>query len=207
MASKTDLIKEKLRKILAVVRSNGNVHEREQAMLRLQELLVKHRLEMTDIEHKEEEGIIRLEVQGRNGPWARTVGHAIAKLNFCSYLFQRNNGDQRNCIHIFIGRPHEVEVVKELTLLILEQLNTESTVQARRSLNKSFQRSFLNGALMVLSEYTRAENENKTFLEVAYPKAKSDKRGQQKKSKSYAGMAEGAVFGNKIPLNLSKMLS
>jgi hypothetical protein len=233
MTSKIDNIKDKLRKILAIVRSNGNEHERDMAMMRLQEMLVKHRLEMSDIEEKEKEGIVKLEIVGINGPWARTVCQAIAKLNFCDYVFRRQYGnDQRLITHIFIGRPHEAEVAQELAMLILEQLNTESRVQARRTSDPSFQRSFLNAAshtiyhraealikqasaatqaqsqstaLMVLNAYALAEQENKQYLTTAFKNLKSGTNRQT--SKSHAGYNEGKVFGDKIPLSVTKKLA
>lgn len=232
MTSKTDQIKEKLRSILSHVRNNKNEFERNAAMGRLQALLIKHRLDMNDIEDKAKEDIVEITVLGHNGPWARSVAKSISKLNFCNYVFQRKHGDQRFVNHSFVGRPHEVEVAKELTTLIHEQLLSESSAQARRSMDPSFQRSFLNAAsatiyrrveelikqtsqpsaetssstaLIVLNAYALAEVENNNFLEVAYPNLKTTK--SRAKSKSHAGYAEGRAFGDKIPLNLYKKIA
>ena len=234
MTAKIDTIKEKLRKILAIVKSNGNEFERNMAMQRLQEMLVKHRLELSDIEEKQKEDIVRVEVIGRNGPWARSVCQAIAKLNFCNYIFVRTgpSNDQRLVRHCFIGRPHEVEVAKELAMLIIDQLWTESASQARKNGDPSFQRSFLNAAsyaiyyraedlikqsssqtdtqsqstaLMVLNAYEQAKNENNQFIAISFGPIKMSK--SKTRSKSYAGSVEGKAFGNKIPLNVTKKLA
>ncbi len=231
--TKIEAIKEKLRKILAIVHSNGNEHERNMAMLRLQELLVKHRLEMSDIEEKAKEDIIRVIVTGLNGPWARTVASAISKLYFCNYYFVSNGtSDQRFCKHVFVGRPHEAEVAKELAMLVIGQLQTESAMQARRNGNSSFQRSFLNAAssaiywrveamikesstpnqertmstaLMVQSAYEQALAENKQFLDNIGMVITFPK--WRTRTKSYEGSAQGRNFGNKVPLRPTEKLA
>lgn len=148
---KTNII-EKIKKLMAVVNdaAKGGEHEREVAMNMVQRLLLKHRIEISEVEDIEEDTIEMSEVFS-SATFARTIIFAIGKLNFCKIYFTRLPSAKAR--FTFIGREHEIMATIQLCKIIIKSVSREARKGAKiYSHDKSYTRSFENGASYRISE-------------------------------------------------------
>jgi hypothetical protein len=172
-------IKTKLRKLLDKQKSAeelGNIQEAETFATKVQELLIKYELELSDIERHtvrsvniDEEIIDCNPMTIRNeSDWVRRLFGACAAGNFCKVLFM-----QKDQYKVFlIGE----EINREVTIFLVHQLVPKLRHLARRSYGdyhrmnpygdkrNTFIRSFLRGATISikgrLMDELKAQEEN-----------------------------------------------
>lgn len=114
VVQKTDILS-KLKKLQALADRAGTPEEAAVAATKVQELLFKHNLEMSDIQLGDDESSVKREyIKGTHqikyaASWCRSLIWDIAKSNFCDTVYTR--GTTRVSI---VGESHNVEAVKML---------------------------------------------------------------------------------------------
>ena len=232
----TNSIHDKIRKLLALANdtSENGEAEREVAMKMIQKLLIKHRIEMSDVilESDEQVEVTSTTFHFHNAPWIRTIIVGLSKMNFCQYYWTKDflKGAAYG-YHTIIGLPHEIEATIELVKVIFHSCDKEAKVGAKKFIeDKSFKRSFLNAAstkiyyramelvtesishdseigtaLVVKNAYEVADQRNSEFLENRGTTIKEKK--QRTRTKSRNGATQGSKFGSTVSLTLSKKIA
>lgn len=129
MADTPDRILERVRKLLALGNNEAAAEgERDNALRMAHKLLVMHNLQLADVElagtagnEARGEQVVDLEAY----PWARTICHAIAKLFFCSYYFQRPVSGKKGR-HYFVGKLSNSTTASELAVFVVRSVLKES---------------------------------------------------------------------------------
>jgi hypothetical protein len=105
-------IKEKIQKLIAMGERGGTEAEMMVAMQKVQELLVKHGLSMTDVSEveKEEAAVDYSEGLAARSVWQQVLAYGVANLYFCTCF--KSGGRQRRMI--FVGKPSNVMIVKQI---------------------------------------------------------------------------------------------
>jgi len=134
----------KVRKLLdlAAEQSGGTEAERDLAMQRAQEIMLKHGLEMAMIDAANEDtsravGEERFEVMEED--WRRALLDNIARGTFARTYYYR--GSNRTVI---VGRPEQVAFVKEIYNWLVPQLEA-AAVKVAKSYDKRAQYAYLYG--------------------------------------------------------------
>jgi Protein of unknown function (DUF2786) len=140
----TDSAINKIRKLLDLAneQSGGTDAERDLAMQRAQEIMLKHGLEMSMIEaatddHSRDVGEERFEVLEED--WRRALLDAIARGSFARTYYYKGWGQT-----VIVGRPEQVAFVKELYHWLVPQLEG-AAVKTAKSYDKRAQYAYLYG--------------------------------------------------------------
>lgn len=123
-----DKVIDKIRKLLNHANDTAadSEHERDTAMRMALKLLAKHNLDMSDIadlEHKEDREMISAE--HFPCPFRRIVAHAIAKLYFCEFYYQKVPNKQKS-LFCFVGLESNAITASEMTKYLVKSLDLES---------------------------------------------------------------------------------
>jgi hypothetical protein len=113
--------------------SRGTANENEAAVAasKVQELLTQFNLSIDDVEKRDAHGKVIEDgdlMTSSSNPWRRSLANAIARLYFCDYYWQhvrtpaphRKRPYVRGDKHNFIGLPHNVVVVKEMFVYLVD---------------------------------------------------------------------------------------
>lgn len=228
-----DKIADKLRKLIALQNGAmevGSISEAENAAARIQELLMKYNMELTDVELEKEE-VSREDLEAsfiKTEPkdWITKLYNAIAMHNFCKlvYIVEPSTKGPKYYRFALIGADQDREVVKYLT----DQLVSKLRYLARESYKKNqrvgekrntYIRGFLTGAVNQI--FTRLIEQRKkdeqaqanTTALVLKKEAKLEAKVQQEfgalrkhrtRSKGYSGregFTEGVKAGKTVSIN------
>lgn len=230
--SKESII-EKIKKLMNVVNDSatGSEEERDTALKMVQKLLVKHRIEMSEIEEKEE-GITEQTVVLYNSQYSRIIFSAISRMNFCSFYYRKIPNRPTYANFTFIGKEHEIFATIELCKSILFSVNKESRKGAKiHAHDKHYSRSFVNSASVRISkrvneiiEDSKKNNDetgNALIIINAYDNAVIEcdnylnnknlklitKKPRNINIKSFNGYNDGDNFGKKVNLNIFDKIS
>lgn len=191
MEMPNDNILEKIRALLRLASDSGATeHEASLAMERAQALLLKHNLDMADIDVKDDGfsfEVLDEEFNIGKANWRSTLLGMIARQNFCRVITHTGTGRPPS----IIGRKYNIEVVQELSLWLAGQLDSlvMADINAREFLgefvDRTWKDSFLYGAINRIKErlieansnndgQTQAlvvclDEENNSFIKDAYP--------------------------------------
>lgn len=123
-----DRVINRIRKLMALANDKAATDgERDNALRMAYATLAKHNLSMTDVG----DGLASQEERNETAaeevvyPWARTIAHAVGKLFFCSYYFQRPLRGKKGK-HCFVGRVSNSATAAELTSYIIRSVSRES---------------------------------------------------------------------------------
>lgn len=118
-----DKLVDKLRKLKAKA-DDPNISEAEAALYaaKVAELLQQHNLSEAMLSAEEQESVVeeRVESSKAHDPWANQMAMAVARLYFCSLLLIKVGSQKTN--FIFVGKPHNIEVAKSMTLYLIKTI-------------------------------------------------------------------------------------
>lgn len=161
-ADHTQKIIERIRKLLAIAGDPSSPSEAENAMCKAQELLVRHRLTLRDVEAREnEEKIDEISVYkaSRASAWRWTLAAHIAEGFRCKGFSRKNwdsNTGQRYSHIMFLGREEDVAVAQsvfEFACIVGQELARNNP------LGKVSSRSFLMGFAVGVGARLREQRE------------------------------------------------
>ncbi len=111
----------RIKKLLALS-ENSNEYEAKVSMLKAQELLVKHKLSLKEIEDHKDINVIEgtTNVTFRQGKWKARLANLIAE-NFGCYHFYRTN---KTHTIIFMGKDEDVTVCKIVLEYAVDSVNS-----------------------------------------------------------------------------------
>lgn len=125
-------ILKRIKALLAMSRGNANENEAAVAAQKVQQLLTDYNLSLSDVENSTSGKVIEDDdlMTSSSNPWRRSLGTAIARLYFCDYYWshvyvaapQRKRPYKRGDKHHFIGLPHNVVVVKEMFVYLVDTI-------------------------------------------------------------------------------------
>lgn len=159
-------ILEKLKKLIRLQESAekiGSLAEAENAALRVQDLLLKYNLSLSDINTKEEKEDIGEETysgindltKGKESDWVLHLFNVIARHNLCEMFSRTSRGPHEagkcNRDAILVGSPTNVMIVKYTVETLVPRIRDAGKEAARKGKNeipnpKAFMRAFLLGA-------------------------------------------------------------
>lgn len=220
-------ILEKARNILAYTHSS-NENEAAVAATKLQELLFRYKLSMTDIQlykgKLQSNGIIHLfeEINHRKnqGRWKLYLANSVARYNFCDILVAGNR-------IVFIGEPLDIELVVELFHWLEGEIEGLSKIACNgyTGLDRlpTFRRAFLQGCTLTINrrlykqwQALKDETEQSTALVRVNKQAlntyMADKIGKirrphrAKPRQSMDGYRQGKEAGNQVDIRNQRKL-
>lgn len=158
------MIKEKIKKLLAVASSTSSVEEAELAFSMAQRLLEQHNLSMAEIEatsNEPKEKPVKDDMPifntGRLVEWKRSLATGIAKLNNCMNLKYKHG--KRDFRYYLIGRQSDIDNVRFLVSYIILQLDRLALVHTNLQ-GASYRNAWFNGAVAgVLEKMRKAKME------------------------------------------------
>lgn len=121
----TEDIIEKIQKVLELAKRGGTEGEANAAMHKVLELLAKHNLDMSDVEHQEKpEDIIELSCEAGKPQWHTLIWGAISDLYFCR-VFSRRYKRQEKWYKSFVlvGRKSNVDTAKSVIAYLIDLAN------------------------------------------------------------------------------------
>lgn len=152
-----DAILQRIRKLLAMSRGNANENEAAIAAQRVQELLIKYNLSLSDVEQRDSTGKIIEDgdiMTSSSNPWRRDLALACARLYLCDYYWHhvRYMTDTRKCGYIrgdrhnFIGLAHNVIVAKEMFVYLVDTVERLAK-ESRKALKQThpYEHAFRHG--------------------------------------------------------------
>lgn len=146
MSTVSEAMLKRIRSLLAMSRGNANEHEAAVAASKVQELLLQFNLSVDDVEKRDASGKVIEDgdlLTSSSNPWRRDLALAIAHLYFCDYYWQhvrwkapqRKRPYIRGDKHNFIGLPHNVVVVKEMFVYLVDTIERLAS-EARKDIVK-----------------------------------------------------------------------
>lgn len=230
MDSNQDKVIEKVRKLLAIADSARNdcENERETAMRQAHALLAKHGLEMAQVgDIDAQTDYLGALVKGTfamrtKNVWEAGIYHQIAELNGCKCVREPARRGQPAKVYIF-GRKVRAEIIKQMSLYIVESVLREATNSGFRSASfgigawqgvaKQVQEILANmragkidgeqlpqsTALVVVDQHKQALIEATRIRDEACPRLTSG--GSSRGSRDHVAFAAGFAHGSKIGLN------
>lgn len=122
------LLVARVRKLLALATS-PNEHEATAALVKAQELIRRHNLDLAAAP-SESERVVRawepINPASGNRPWREALATAVARANLCEAIMD----DESSCAW-FVGRPQNVEAVREIFRWAQAQLNVIARTEER----------------------------------------------------------------------------
>ena len=161
-----DKIKEKIAKLLALAESS-NPHEAELAAKRAYELMLKHKLELSDIE--QEKDFIKELIPHKTKNLSasdRFLALALSDYFFVSILNQRIGKTKTS---YFVGKPSNIANIKEVFNFLVESRNAfyKKNKKEIKIHKKSFELGFSKGIIIILEESkkeTQSENNTRDLI-------------------------------------------
>ena len=147
MATREEMIL-KIKKIMATANdtSEGGEHERETAMAMVQKLLIKHRIDLSEI-NETDDNTTQDFLYENISPAFRRIARAIANMNFCKYIYSVNPKRPSYGNHQFIGSDIDVQACIALAKHLILSVRREARQGAKLyPHDKSYTRSFENAA-------------------------------------------------------------
>jgi hypothetical protein len=161
----------KIQKLLALQESAeklGSIQEATNAAEKVQRLLLKYNLSLSELEHHAPKKLHEVNVPSsewgynpREGHWAIIVVTVVADFFLCRSIQVKTKGD-RDFVSVLIGKPHNIEVAKHAIKNLLSSIR-HFAKQAYKQLHKStntkkgaFYRQYYMGA--ALGVRTNLEN-------------------------------------------------
>ena len=146
MNAPNDAVMRRIRALLAMSRDKGSEQEAAIAAEKVQKLLADFNLSIDDVEQRDSSGKVIEDgelMTSSSNPWRRRVANAIARLYFCDYFWEhvyadnpnRKKGYVRGDRHNFVGLPHNVVVVKEMFVYLVDTIE-RLAVEARKTQTK-----------------------------------------------------------------------
>lgn len=130
--------------------TEGCEEERNAALAKVQELIIKYRITDEDLEESEKEEKVKItssHIFMDSAPWVRVIFGYVARMNFCKYLYITSKVKPTKATHYVYGRELEVELTIKLVEAIVKNIARQARYEAKlRPYDRSFQRSFLNSA-------------------------------------------------------------
>lgn len=111
---------DKIRALKAKAEKTDNEHEAAAFAAKVQELLTKHNLHISDVEidDEEQEDMERVTYDPRyTDPWRRVLCGATARLYMCDIYMDYMWDDKKQktkTVVVFVGRPHNIVVAQEM---------------------------------------------------------------------------------------------
>ena len=139
---------------LAAEQSGGTDAERDLAMQRAQEIMLKHGLEMSMIEGAtdDERKVMEERFEIIEEDWRRTLLDNIARGSFArTYYFTGSNRT------VIVGRPEQVAFVKELYSFLLPQVEA-SAIRTMKAYDKRAQYAYLYGLRALTMEVAAGQS-------------------------------------------------
>lgn len=128
---------DRVRKMLAMANDErGNEHEREAAMRMAHSLLIKHGLDMLEVEKSQrdaEDPRGQFENDGYGMKWALFVRNCIARLYMCKYI-QGSKINSTRTRHIFVGRESNATVAMDISEFVVNSILQEARKRYRQTL-------------------------------------------------------------------------
>lgn len=119
---------EKIKKLLALSESS-NEHEAKSAMLRAQELMVKHKLSMQDVSDISEEskafGLHRTQVTFTGAKWKAALANVVANNFLCEALAAGQYGSKSHTV-CFVGSEDDLEICIAVYNYAIDVIKRES---------------------------------------------------------------------------------
>lgn len=147
----------KIKKCLELARRGGTEGEMQAAMGKVQALLAKHNLSISDVEKfGAPEETIQEGIQVRGVEvWHRTVYNAVSQLYFCGYFYaswddMKTGRKRRFTSHFIIGKPSNIAVVKNMAEYIIKlgdklaEGHNKYDMRVRNAFRKGFASRILN---------------------------------------------------------------
>lgn len=214
---------DKIKKLLAIANdSAASEGERDNALRMAHNFLIKHNLEMKDLqEHEIKENRIFERLETFQMKWCKGVAQSIAELFFCK-MFTEGKVNGTKGRYCFVGKESNAttaavmteyvisSILKEARKLYGSNLAPESTSFGHGAKVKLWQRvkemikttSISEGTgLVVVEMYKQEQNANNEFISQGGIKLVPSKSKKTAIS-NLAAFGAGSVFGNKIDLNL-----
>lgn len=128
---------DKIRKCLELAKRGGTEGEANAAMSRVQELLIKYNLSLSEIEgHTSiDDAITRIDSKANYRPWERQIWHGVAKLYFCGMFQSRGKV-------VLIGPKSSLPIVTNIAKYLI---GLGETLAKQTGGDTTFKTSFKNG--------------------------------------------------------------
>ena len=146
MSKSNERIIAKMKKLLAMSNSKGNENEAMIAARQLHSLLIKHSMEVADLD-EEDESIGEKRVEHKDRPWKRTVGQSIARLYFCDFYYMKG---YKSSTYVFVGKEADRLFATGIFAIIITTIEREARKASKEQYGKevcSFVSSFWAGAM------------------------------------------------------------
>jgi len=142
-----DKILERARKLLAMSQDASSEHEAMIAAKRLHALLIKHNIELTELERDEQGVDAELAHDGSSWPWKKVILGAVSELYFCSCYIAPT---RKNYSNFFVvgtesNRLFAIHLIKNI-FSIIERAARRGSVQVHGKPSSTYITSFRNGA-------------------------------------------------------------
>ena len=233
-----DAVIDKLRKIIAMsdsAKSIGNLAEAEAFATKAQELLLKHKLDMSDVEFSAEElnepvlsevleadELLDMTHKQRQDKWIGILISAVTKANFCRAL-----GYRRSNRYTVVGRASDrqaaTELFQYLSKAAIEMAPREALAHGAINTKKSFISAFKLGfASAIARRLTVKAAELKAGAQVQgliridqMTRATDDKfkelfpntqNARVTRARNYTGYQAGRTYGTAVGINGTKRL-
>ena len=148
----SDKILDKVKKLMSLAQGQGNTNECANAFAKAQELLMRHKLTMADLDGFDEESSepieeSDMEIYGKRIiAWKRYLADQVAKLNSCRTFTRSGRG---NAKHLIVGRASDVEMVNYLVSSVIHQIDflCKKAMRNGEGSGKTFSNQFKFGAV------------------------------------------------------------
>lgn len=209
----------------------GTEHERDVAMQKAQELMLKHNIQMGELIGQSADGDVTtliVEISGAMNMWKRYFYSSIAQPSFCKLVYVKTAKHGQR-ITVF-GRPDNLRYVDILASHVIPWLEEECKKESKETEQeyatygqkfnpRAFKRSFMESAssriysrLLLLRKekgvpdalVTSEEAANQKALEQTFGSVKKGTRGR---SGHAAGHRAGAAAGNRADLSPGRKLN
>lgn len=213
-------IKEKIQKLLDLSGNNPNANEAESALLKAQELMARHKIEMNDLGVKSTVEIVSMiSTEPSRSTWKRGLADIISD-NFKCMSYLQNYG--RGRLHyVFFGDRSDVEVAYDLYEYAVKWLNNSACNYAtnqrvKYGIVKGVKQDYILGFLKGLKDKFKEQLSNHVEMALVMVVTQEVKDSYTKMSETFksmklsnsinthgsheareAGYLAGKTFGNK----------
>lgn len=172
----TELIEEKIRKLLALASNNPSKEESASALAKAQALMTEHKIEQAtlNISNKEEEEIFTEfgETEGITSQnWKYTLSEILSRANGCFIYTLRHKGT----IGV-VGKPSNVKSFSYLLLYCVNEVERIAKANCR-GLGRAYAISFKHGCVQAISLAITLEKQKLEAMMRARAAATNDARG------------------------------
>lgn len=168
---------DKVRKLLSLAENNPNPAEAESAMLKAQELLLQHAIDMADVVDKKDVKVVQVvSTESINTPWGRSLAYIISKNFRCIEFYRRLSQKDRKVV--FLGQEEDAEVACKMYDYAVKWVDKSACKYATKMRNtqgivKGVKQDYILGFLKGLqSKFEEQVKSNESYaLVVVTPKA------------------------------------